>query len=357
MSSSAQLEQDAERTRTDLSHTLEELRERMTPGQLVDQALDYAKDTTGGQFMGNLRQQLATNPLPVLLIGAGIGWLALGKGNAGSAAGPSAAKLKGALEGAQARAGEAARSAGERLSGWSAQARDKLSGAGSESSEGGALSDHADRATERMQEWSAQAAERGNQLGDMAHSFTDSATDAASQAKDTWGDVGASLTESATTTYGSAVAGATSAARTLGDAATDTYGRVAGTAARTGSTIAQSASSFGEKVTGAGGSALQFCKGQPLLLASLGLALGALLGALIPPTDTEDHLMGESSDRLKEQARDTAQAQIDQAKAAVERALEQAPAQAEHVANAIGEAATTSLVPEDEETTAKLPLE
>ena len=80
MTSSGQLERDAEQTRSQLAQTLEELRERMTPGQLVDQAVDYAKDSDGGQFVRNLGRQTTANPLPVALIGAGVAWLMLSNG-------------------------------------------------------------------------------------------------------------------------------------------------------------------------------------------------------------------------------------------------------------------------------------
>jgi hypothetical protein len=55
--------------------------------------------------------------------------------------------------------------------------------------------------------------------------------------------------------------------------------------------------------------------------------------------------MGETGDRIKEQARGTAEEQIDKVKTAVESGMEQAQTHAE------------SLVPQDEDATAKLPLE
>src|SRR5579871_931859 len=80
MSSSAQLEREAEETRGKVVQTLDELRERITPGQLVDQCVDYAKASGGGDFARNLGRQMANNPLPVCLIGAGIAWLMLASG-------------------------------------------------------------------------------------------------------------------------------------------------------------------------------------------------------------------------------------------------------------------------------------
>ena len=68
MTYSEQLERETETCRNELADTLDELRTRMTPGEVVDQLVDYAKDTTGGQFFENLKQQIANNPLPVALV-------------------------------------------------------------------------------------------------------------------------------------------------------------------------------------------------------------------------------------------------------------------------------------------------
>jgi hypothetical protein len=77
MTSSVQLEREAEQARSQLTQTLDELRRRFTPGQLVDQAVDYAKDSGGAQFVRNLSRQATSNPMPVALIGAGMAWLML----------------------------------------------------------------------------------------------------------------------------------------------------------------------------------------------------------------------------------------------------------------------------------------
>jgi hypothetical protein len=75
-----QLERDAEQTRSQIADTLDELRARMTPGQLVDQAFDYARDGFPGQVVQNLKLQAVRNPLPLALMGASLAWLMLGNG-------------------------------------------------------------------------------------------------------------------------------------------------------------------------------------------------------------------------------------------------------------------------------------
>ncbi|MBO0735521.1 MAG: DUF3618 domain-containing protein [Alphaproteobacteria bacterium] len=72
---SERLEQQADRTRTQLSATLEELRARMTPGQVIDSVLEYAKEGSTAEFLNNLGREIRQNPLPLVLISIGIAWL------------------------------------------------------------------------------------------------------------------------------------------------------------------------------------------------------------------------------------------------------------------------------------------
>src|SRR2546430_401551 len=77
MSRTQQLEREAEQTRARLIGGLEELRASMTPGQVVDQVADYANIGTG-EFLTNLRDQAARNPMATLLVGAGVAWMMMG---------------------------------------------------------------------------------------------------------------------------------------------------------------------------------------------------------------------------------------------------------------------------------------
>ena len=74
---SEQLEREAEDTRAQLAGALDELRLRVTPGQVVDQIADYAREGPAAHFLSNLAREVQENPIPVLLIAVGIGWLAI----------------------------------------------------------------------------------------------------------------------------------------------------------------------------------------------------------------------------------------------------------------------------------------
>jgi len=75
MATSEQLEREAETTRAQIAATLDELRGRLTAGQMVDQIIDYTRDSGGGEFFRSFGRQVAGNPLPVTLVGAGLAWL------------------------------------------------------------------------------------------------------------------------------------------------------------------------------------------------------------------------------------------------------------------------------------------
>jgi hypothetical protein len=65
------------------------------------------------------------------------------------------------------------------------------------------------------------------------------------------------------------------------------------------------------------------------VLAGIGLAVGAAIGALLPRTQAEDQLMGDVSDELKEQTREFAGEQVQKVKNVGERAYDAAQQEAE----------------------------
>jgi hypothetical protein len=70
-----QIQRDIDHTRAEMSETIETIRHKMSPGELFDQALEYFKTSGPSQFTSNLGDTAKNNPIPVTLIGLGIGWL------------------------------------------------------------------------------------------------------------------------------------------------------------------------------------------------------------------------------------------------------------------------------------------
>ena len=62
------MEQEINSTRARIGRTVEELEQRLSPGQLVDQALGYARDH-GGEFSSNVASSIRRNPLPMIVTG------------------------------------------------------------------------------------------------------------------------------------------------------------------------------------------------------------------------------------------------------------------------------------------------
>jgi hypothetical protein len=146
-----------------------------------------------------------------------------------------------------------------------------------------------------------------------------------------------------------------------GRAAAAGYEAMADSARRTADTISQSTKAAGQRTLQSGGAFLDFCREQPMVLAGLGLAMGAIIGALMPTSETEDQLMGRASDRVKERAQDLASEQYESAKKVGERAFDAAKdegakqadeqvktvAESEKESHAEAKADSATLVPSD----------
>ena len=74
------IEAQINRSRHALNDTIEQLGGKLSPGQILDEALGLAQGQAG-QFTANLGRQVRDNPLPVLLVGAGIAMLFMQKKN------------------------------------------------------------------------------------------------------------------------------------------------------------------------------------------------------------------------------------------------------------------------------------
>ncbi|MDP1598533.1 DUF3618 domain-containing protein [Phenylobacterium sp.] len=77
--SSEDVEREVEAAREDLDRTVEALKDKMTPGQLIDELGRTFKGGGAGELMGNLGVQVRENPMALAMIGAGMAWLMMGK--------------------------------------------------------------------------------------------------------------------------------------------------------------------------------------------------------------------------------------------------------------------------------------
>jgi ElaB/YqjD/DUF883 family membrane-anchored ribosome-binding protein len=273
--SSGQIETEVEQTRANVSGTLDALREKLAPGQmmdqLVDQVADYARGSGGAEFARNLGASVRDNPLPVALIGAGIAWLLLSRNGAGG------------------QAASATSTSGPKL----LPAPD--SGTRSTSYIGSmpiSASERRGTARARVSDVIGSTQEKMSDAAGAAHETVSRATSAVSDAASQVTMAGADLAESVSNTAGKAAQGIGS----LGHQAAEAIGEGLSTARHHASSATRAGS----------GGLEHFAEAQPLLFGALGLALGAALGALLPRTRTEDRLLGEVRDNVADRVGDAA---------------------------------------------------
>ncbi len=72
------IEDDVNSSRHRLNDTLQAMGDKLSPGQLLDEVLGLAQGQAG-EFAGNLGRQVRDNPLPTVLIAAGVGMLFLNR--------------------------------------------------------------------------------------------------------------------------------------------------------------------------------------------------------------------------------------------------------------------------------------
>ena len=69
------IEDNLERTRSRMDARLSELQERLSPGQVLDDLMTYFRGSEGAEFGRNLLDSVKNNPLPAALTGIGLTWL------------------------------------------------------------------------------------------------------------------------------------------------------------------------------------------------------------------------------------------------------------------------------------------
>ena len=270
--SAAEIESEVQQSRADIEHTLDAIQERLSPGQLVDQAIGYLRGGRGADFARNLGDSIAANPLPIALMGVGLAWMMMSSQRSARDGGhEGSAHWDEDLDPVEGHYGSFV--------------EEDLSYLGPEADQGGGFG-------EGLREASRGAGDRISEVGERAR-------DAAAHARDRAGDLGAQARDAA--------AHVGDRARSAGAQARDRFGRArAGLSGRAHDARAR-AGYYGRR---AKQGMLRSLDEQPLVLGAIGLAIGAALGAALPPTETEDELMGETRDEALRRATKAGREQV-----------------------------------------------
>lgn len=281
------IERDLDQTRSRLNSHLSVLQRRLTPGQVVDDLMRYFHGREGADFGRSLADSVRSNPLPAAITGIGLTWL--------MASNPRAAKAR---QAAPSTAG---------TSNWSGfQVAPGLEHGGHEAM--AARVREAEQNTRRGQDETEQLytsrldSARGQALGLARHG---------DETRESFGDRIRSALASAQQAVSASAhdlrGQASDAASSLGSAAQGAGYSITDAAQRAGSAMAK-----GGQATGQTGSNLfSTVMESPVLLGALGLAAGALLGALLPQLEQEEATLGKLADQVRDTAKGLAQEAVD----------------------------------------------
>jgi len=258
-----------EETRANMTKTVNSIQEKLAPQRLAQQAKDTIREATIGKveemahtasrkanrWSSSLTETIKQNPVPAALIGIGLGWLFM-----------------------------------------------KGSDSGTRHDEYHYYPDsEGNYRLYTSDEWNGPYYEERSRsrVGGAAHAMQERA-----------GEMASSVTGTAR-----------SAAHTVADTASSAAGAVADTARSAASTVADTARSVqhttreqANYLANQAQAQVRYAKTEfqylmetnPLALGVVAVAAGAIIGLMLPRTQTEDHLMGETRDRLMDQAKNTA---------------------------------------------------
>lgn len=254
--SPSELERDAERMRARVADTAEHLKEKMSPGQLMDEVVDYFKDGDTNQLLSNLKRQVRDNPLALAMVGGGIAWLMMGTGPSMKSHHTGRGQARASV---RPTAGEFGGSPGT-LGSTDFASSGPASSASVSPSRGSSLSKGADAVREKgsaaVASVSGAATSAADAVSATAHDLRDAASDYMSNASQAGADMGA----------------------------------------RAKSTV------------------LDAIEREPLVLGAIGVAVGAAIGAMLPASRAEGEYLGEVGRTARDAAETAVSEGVDKAK-------------------------------------------
>lgn len=296
-----EIEHDLDRTRAEVSSTIDAIQSKLTPGQMMDQAFAYARTSLPADFGANLGNTIRDNPVPVALMGVGIAWLMMSSQNSdGRARARREAAKKVRVVAGHDTAYDYDYDYGfddAYSTRYSSDAQAEGSHEGTMRRAASAVSDKAGDLKERASETGLsvmdKASELGHKISDSASSLTDRARNMTHEARD----------------------------RMQGKAG-ETRARVSELGHRSQEQYYRAKDNFG-----------RLLDEQPLVLGVLGIAVGTLLGAALPSTRREDEMMGRKRDDLLEKAKHTASEQAERLKESAKHVADVAKDEAKGIAS------------------------
>ncbi len=290
ISESQRIENDLDQTRSRLDGHLDELQDRFSPGQVLDDLMKYFRGSEGADFGRSLLDNVRANPLPAAVTGIGLAWLMATNPRSGAAATGRVQANAGLPAGSNVRVfpGTPSLQASGFRQGGHEEMSTRLRRAEQEVAARGP--GEAEPAyTARLDAARGQAVGLMQHAQESAQSFSQRISDAVASAQEALTRGAHDLQDQARGVAGS-----------VGDAARGVAQRAGGAATQGGQLAGQ-----------AGGGLMSSLVESPVLLGALGLAAGALLGALLPQSDQEEAALGGVAGQARDTVRGLAQEAVD----------------------------------------------
>jgi len=278
-----EIESDIERTRADFTSTIDAIQHKLSPREMKEQAIDYALSTTPGAFSMNLVNSVRDNPIPVSLIGIGVAWLMM------------AGRKTPDYEPRQRYARPVRRPVRYADTAYEGYDEDEYLAA---------------------RDYGAGEADEG-----VMQRMASKASDAGSSIKDTASNVGQRISETASSVTDRVQHAGQNTRHRLQETAGSAQARMSEMTQRSKMQAERAKDRFNEMYDE-----------QPLVMGAVGVAIGAVLGAVIPSTRRENEMMGSVRDDLLQRAKETAREQADTLKQSAQRVAETAKEEAQRVA-------------------------
>lgn len=255
MRTSAEVEAEVEASRSELDRNVEALKQKMTPGQLFDEAARMMGGT-GQQVASKFADQAKANPMPLAVMGLGLAWLMVSNNRSQSSGGSY---------------GYATSETRSFVTEDMEAGYYPVGGGAETGSTGGGVSGLKDKAKDKV-----------GAIGEKAQGVLSNAKDKLAGAKSSAADSG----------------------RFAGQKLSSTAGNVRQRASQVGH---QAQRTFTDTL-----------ESEPLLIAGLGVIVGAAIGAALPNTRAEHRLMGEKRDQILGKGKELAQSGVEKASSAAQ---------------------------------------
>ena len=268
----AEIESELEQTRAQVSSTIDAIQTKLTPGQLMDQAVDYWRGSLPADFGTNLSNSVRQNPVPVTLIGIGLAWLI----------------MAGRKSDTRYRAGRY-----EHYEDFDTPAYGYAGMEDFDYSDDSLMQRAASGASDTAETVKSKAAELKARAGESAHRLREKASEIGDRTSGAYADLKGRAAQ-ARGRFSDKASQARERAGYLRERSRDQYYR-------------------------ARSSVSQMVDEQPLVVGAIGVAIGAALGASLPATRREDEWLGEQRDNLVERTRETAREYVEPMKESAQR--------------------------------------